>query len=134
VFPFLPESRSRLSLRAALTRRRKTIAILDPAAKKLGITINQTAFRCLAGDQIAGRQRQAELGRGRRSQRLLPARRRAGLVEKLDFAKLPNGAAMPAEYRSAYSVAYEFYSSVLAYSQKKFTAEARPTVGPTSGT
>jgi putative spermidine/putrescine transport system substrate-binding protein len=33
---------------------------------------------------------------------------------------------MPEAYRSAYSVAYEFYSSVLAYSQKKFSAEAAP--------
>ena len=33
---------------------------------------------------------------------------------------------MPEAYRSAYSVAYEFYSSVLAYSQKKYTAEAAP--------
>jgi len=33
---------------------------------------------------------------------------------------------MPEAYRSPYSVAYEFYSSVLAYSQKKFSAEAAP--------
>ena len=33
---------------------------------------------------------------------------------------------MPAEFRSDYSVAYEFYSSVLAYSQKKFAAGAAP--------
>src|SRR4029453_3932831 len=49
-----------------------------------------------------------------------------GLLEKLDFSKLPNGAAMPEAYRSPYSVANEFYSSVLAYSQKKYPAEAAP--------
>ena len=49
-----------------------------------------------------------------------------GLIEKLDFSKLPNAAAMPAAYRSDYSVAYEFYSSVLAYSTKTFAAGAAP--------
>ena len=49
-----------------------------------------------------------------------------GLIEKLDFAKLPNAAAMPENYRSPYSVAYEFYSSVLAYSQTKYPAGAAP--------
>jgi putative spermidine/putrescine transport system substrate-binding protein len=33
---------------------------------------------------------------------------------------------MPAEFRSDYSVAYEFYSSVLAYSEKKFAGTAAP--------
>jgi putative spermidine/putrescine transport system substrate-binding protein len=33
---------------------------------------------------------------------------------------------MPEAYRNAYSVAYEFYSSVLAYSQKKYPEGATP--------
>jgi putative spermidine/putrescine transport system substrate-binding protein len=47
-----------------------------------------------------------------------------GLIEKLDFSKIPNAAAMPEAYRSPYSVSYEFYSSVLAYSQKTFPKDA----------
>ena len=49
-----------------------------------------------------------------------------GLIEKLDFSKIPNAAAMPGAYRSPYSVAYEFYSSVLAYSQKKYPKANAP--------
>src|SRR6266700_2425004 len=37
---------------------------------------------------------------------------------------MPNAAAMPEAYRSPYSVSYEFYSSVLAYSQKTFPKDA----------
>ncbi len=43
---------------------------------------------------------------------------REGLLEKLDFAKLPNAAAMPEKYRTPYSVAYEFYSTVIGYNKK----------------
>ncbi|MGO7164734.1 ABC transporter substrate-binding protein, partial [Rhizobium johnstonii] len=43
-----------------------------------------------------------------------------GMIEPLDFSKIPNAEIMPAEYKSAYSVAYEFYSSVLAYNKDKF--------------
>lgn len=42
------------------------------------------------------------------------------MVEKLDFSKLPNTAALPAAYKTPYSVAYEFFSSVLAYNKDKF--------------
>ena len=49
-----------------------------------------------------------------------------GLIEKLDFSKIPNAAAMPEAYRNPYSVAYEFYSSVLAYSQKKYPEATAP--------
>ena len=50
-----------------------------------------------------------------------------GIVEKLDFSKLPNAAAMPADYRSDYSIVYETYSTVLGYSTAKFAkAEAAP--------
>lgn len=43
---------------------------------------------------------------------------REGLLEKLDFCKLPNAAAMPEQYRTPYSVAYEFYSTVIGYNKK----------------
>ena len=54
----------------------QTIAILDPSAKKLGITINQDSI------PDAWRQRQADLGRRRRADRLLSPRRRAGPARK----------------------------------------------------
>lgn len=101
----------------------QTRAILDPAAARLGISVDQDSapdawpiirtqeatgaptwdvvdtptFNCLRG----GAQ---------------------GLIAKLDFSKIPNAAAMPDAYKSPYSVAYEFYSSVLAYNRAKFGA------------
>lgn len=40
-----------------------------------------------------------------------------GLIRKLDFSKLPNASKMPDNYKTPYSVAYEFYSSVIAYNK-----------------
>ena len=99
----------------------QTIAILDPAAKKLGIKINQDS----APDAWPVMKTQIASGKPTWDVVDTPTGYclrggEQGLVEKLDFSKLPNAAAMPAEYRSDYSVAYEFYSSVLAYSLKKF--------------
>ncbi len=99
----------------------QTIAILDPAAKKLGITINQDS----APDAWPVMKTQVASGKPTWDVVDTPTGYclrggEQGLVEKLDFSKIPNAAAMPAEYRNDYSVAYEFYSSVLAYSQKKF--------------
>ncbi len=105
----------------------QTIAILDPSAKKLGITINQDSIP----DAWPAIKSQVASGKPTWDVVDVPTGYclrggEQGLLEKLDFSKLPNGAAMPEAYRSAYSVAYEFYSSVLAYSQKKFSAEAAP--------
>src|SRR5258708_2567387 len=105
----------------------QTIAILDPAAKTLDLPINQDrlpdAWPVIKSQVASGKPTwdvvDVPTGYCLRAGE-------QGLVEKLDFSKLPNGAAMPEAYRSDYSVAYEFYSSVLAYSQKKFTAEAAP--------
>jgi putative spermidine/putrescine transport system substrate-binding protein len=102
----------------------QTIAILDPAAKKLGIKINQDS----APDAWPVMKTQIASGKPTWDVVDTPTGYcirggEQGLVEKLDFSKLPNAAAMPAEYRNDYSVAYEFYSSVLAYSLKKFPAE-----------
>src|SRR5215207_122138 len=103
----------------------QTIAILDPSAKKLGITINQDSIP----DAWPAIKSQVASGKPTWDVVDVPTGYclrggEQGLLEKLDFSKLPNGAAMPEAYRSPYSVAYEFYSSVLAYSQKKYTAEA----------
>jgi putative spermidine/putrescine transport system substrate-binding protein len=105
----------------------QTVAILDPAAKKLGITINQDS----APDAWPVIKTQAASGKPTWDVVDTPTGYclrggEQGLIEKLDFSKLPNAAAMPEAYRNAYSVAYEFYSSVLAYSQKTFPAGSTP--------
>ena len=99
----------------------QTIAILDPAAKKLGITINQDsvpdAWPLMRSQVASGKPiwDVVDVATG-----FCLRGGEQGIVEKLDFGKMPNAAAMPAEYRSPYSVAYEFYSSVLGYSGKKY--------------
>ncbi len=105
----------------------QTVAILDPAAKKLGITINQDS----APDSWPIMKTQVATGKPTWDVVDVPTGYclrggDQGLVEKLDFSKIPNAAAMPEAYRSAYSVAYEFYSSVLAYSQNKYPVNAAP--------
>ncbi|KRR19053.1 ABC transporter substrate-binding protein [Bradyrhizobium lablabi] len=99
----------------------QTVAILDPSAKKLGITINQDSIP----DAWPAVKSQVASGKPTWDVVDMPTGNclrggEQGLVEKLDFAKLPNAATMPEAYRSAYSVTYEFYSSVLAFSRKKF--------------
>jgi putative spermidine/putrescine transport system substrate-binding protein len=105
----------------------QTIAILDPTAKTLGITVNQDS----APDAWPMIKSQGASGKPTWDVVDTPTGYclrggEQGLIEKLDFSKLPNAAAMPAAYRNDYSVAYEFYSSVLAYSQKTFAAGSAP--------
>ena len=103
----------------------QTIAILDPAAKKLGITINQDsvpdAWPLMRSQVASGKPiwDVVDVATG-----FCLRGGEQGIVEKLDFSKLPNAAAMPSDYRSPYSVAYEFYSSVLGYSTKKYATAA----------
>ena len=99
----------------------QTVAILNPAAKKLGITINQDSI------PDAWPAIKTQVGSGKPTWDVVDTPTgyclrggEQGLIEKLDFSKIPNAAAMPAAYRNDYSVAYEFYSSVLAYRQKTF--------------
>ncbi len=99
----------------------QTKAILDPVAQSLGITINQESapdawpmirtqgatgqpiwdvvdtptFNCIRGGE-------------------------QGLIEPLDFSRIPNAESMPDGYKTPYSVAYEFYSSVLAYNPETY--------------
>src|ERR1700756_3507299 len=103
----------------------QTVAILDPAAKKLNITINQDSI------PDAWPAIKTQVGSGKPTWDVVDTPTgyclrggEQGLIEKLDFSKIPNAAAMPAAYRSDYSVAYEFYSSVLAYNQKTFAGNA----------
>ncbi len=99
----------------------QTKAILDPVAELLGITVNQdsspdawpviktqTASGKVIWDVIDTPPKDCIRGGEQ------------GMIEKLDFSKLPNAEKMPAEYKSPYSVAYEFYSSVLVYNKQKF--------------
>ena len=105
----------------------QTIAILDPAAKKLGIIVNQDSIPDawpVIKSQVASGKPIWDVVDVPTGYCLRGGDQ--GLIEKLDFAKIPNAAAMPEAYRNAYSVAYEFYSSVLAYSQKKYPEGATP--------
>ena len=103
----------------------QTVAILDPTAKKLGITVNQDSI------PDAWPAIKTQVGSGKPIWDVVDTPTgnclrggEQGLIEKLDFSKIPNGAAMPESYRSPYSVSYEFYSSVLAYSQETFPKDA----------
>jgi putative spermidine/putrescine transport system substrate-binding protein len=97
----------------------QTKAILDPAAKQLGITIKQDSIPD-AWPQIKA---QGATGKPIWDVVDTPTSNclrggREGLLEKLDFAKMPNAAAVPEKYRTPYSVAYEFYSTVIGYNKK----------------
>jgi putative spermidine/putrescine transport system substrate-binding protein len=97
----------------------QTKAILDPAARQLGITINQDSIP----DAYPAIKAQAAAGKPIWDVIDTPTSNclrggKEGLVEKLDFSKLPNAAAIPAQYRTPYSAAYEFYSSVIGYNKK----------------
>ncbi|NOJ45352.1 ABC transporter substrate-binding protein [Bradyrhizobium archetypum] len=103
----------------------QTVAILDPSAKKLGITINQDSI------PDAWPAIKTQVGSGKPIWDVVDTPTgyclrggEQGLIEKLDFSKIPNAAAMPEAYRTPYSASYEFYSSVLAYSQKTFPQNA----------
>ncbi len=99
----------------------QTKAILDPVAQKLGITVNQDS----APDAWPIIKTQTATGKPTWDVVDTPTEDclrggQQGIIEPLDFTKMPNAAAMPADYKTPYSVAYEFYSSVLAYNKKKF--------------
>jgi putative spermidine/putrescine transport system substrate-binding protein len=99
----------------------QTKAILDPVAEKLGITINQDS----SPDAWPVIKTQGATGKPVWDVVDTPTKDcirggEQGLIEKLDFSKIPNAAKMPEEYKTPYSAAYEFYSSVLAYNKSKF--------------
>ncbi|MFL9925392.1 ABC transporter substrate-binding protein [Herbaspirillum lusitanum] len=103
----------------------QTVAILDPVAKATGITIAQDS----APDAWPMIKTQGSTGKVTWDVVDTPTVNciRGGeqkLIEKLDYSKIPNAAKIPAEYKTPYSVPYEFYSSVLAYSRAKFPSGA----------
>ena len=99
----------------------QTQAILDPVAEMLGITIDQDS----SPDAWPVIKTQTATGKPIWDVVDTPTKDcirggEQGMIERLDFSKIPNAEKMPAEYKSPYSVAYEFYSSVLAYNKDKF--------------
>lgn len=99
----------------------QTKAILDPAAENLDIWINQDS----SPDSWPVIRTQVETGSPTWDVVDMPTADcvrggEQGLIEPLDFAQIPNAEPMPAQYKSPYSVAYEFYSSVLAYNKETF--------------
>jgi putative spermidine/putrescine transport system substrate-binding protein len=98
------------------------VAILGPVSKALGITVKEDS----APDAWPIIKTQESTGKVVWDVVDTPAVNciRGGeqnLIAKLDFSKIPNAASMPAEYKTPYSVAYEFYSSVLAYNPDKYS-------------
>lgn len=99
----------------------QTKAILDPVAKKLGITVNQDS----APDAWPVIKTQTATGKPIWDVVDTPTKDcvrggEQGMIEPLDFSKIPNAEKIPAEYKNKYSVPYEFYSSILAYNKEKF--------------
>ncbi|WP_414448527.1 ABC transporter substrate-binding protein [Burkholderia sp. 22PA0099] len=97
----------------------QTKAILDPAAKQLGITIAQDSIPD-AWPQIKA---QGATGKPIWDVVDTPTSNclrggAEGLIEKLDYTKMPSAASIPEKYRTPYSVPYEFYSSVIGYNKK----------------
>ena len=106
----------------------QTKAILDPVAKLLGITINQDS----SPDAWPVLKTQTATGKPIWDVIDTPTKDcirggEQGMIEKLDFSRLPNAAEIPATYKTEYSVPYEFYSSVLAFNTQKYGEN-----GPTS--
>ena len=99
----------------------QTKAILDPVAKKLGITVNQDS----APDAWPVIKTQTATGKPIWDVVDTPTKDcvrggEQGMIEPLDFSKIPNAEKIPAEYKNKYSEPYEFYSSILAYNKEKF--------------
>jgi Spermidine/putrescine-binding periplasmic protein len=85
-------------------RKRRPRRFSTRLRKLLNITVNQDSIPD-AWPQIKapGRDRQADLGRGRHTDSNCLRGGKEGLLEKLDFSKIPNAAAMPEKYRTPYS-------------------------------
>ena len=94
----------------------QTKAILDPVTEATGITIKQDS----SPDAWPVLRTQTATGKPIWDVIDTPTKDcirggEQGMIEPLDIANMPNVAAMPEELRDQWSVAYEFYSSVLAY-------------------
>ncbi|TCK02277.1 ABC transporter substrate-binding protein [Marinobacterium mangrovicola] len=96
----------------------QTVAILDPITEQYGIEIMQDS----APDAWPMIKTQGTTGQAVWDVVDTPPLNcvrggQQGLIEEIDYAKVPNASSMPDAYKTPYSVAYEFYSSVLAYNK-----------------
>ncbi|SEJ39614.1 ABC transporter substrate-binding protein [Pseudomonas sp. NFR16] len=102
-------------------------AILEPAAKKLGLTLKQDS----SPKAYPIIKTQVESGKVTWDVVDLPTGdcvrgQQEGLFEKLDPALVPNAAQLPAELKDEYSVGYISYSTVLAYRTDAFKGDHVP--------
>ena len=102
-------------------------AILEPAAKKLGLTLKQDS----SPKAYPIIKTQVESGKITWDVVDLPTGdcirgQQEGLFEKLDLALIPNAAQLPPELKDDYSVGYISYSTVLAYRTDAFKGEDAP--------
>jgi len=102
-------------------------AILEPAAKKLGLTLKQDS----SPKAYPIIKTQVESGKVTWDVVDLPTGdcirgEQEGLFEKLDLALIPNAAQIPAELKDDYSVGYISYSTVLAYRTDAFDSASAP--------
>jgi putative spermidine/putrescine transport system substrate-binding protein len=102
-------------------------AILEPAAKKLGLTLKQDS----SPKAYPIIKTQIESGKVTWDVVDLPTGdcirgEQEGLFEKLDLALIPNAAHLPADLKDDYSVGYISYSTVLAYRTDAFNGKPVP--------
>lgn len=102
-------------------------AILEPAAKKLGLTLRQDS----SPKAYPIIKTQVESGKVSWDVVDLPTGdclrgQEEGLFEKLDPALIPNASKLPAAVKDDYSVGYISYSTVLAYRTDAFSEEEAP--------
>lgn len=102
-------------------------AILEPAAKKLGLTLKQDS----SPKAYPIIKTQVESGKVSWDVVDLPTGdcirgEQEGLFEKLDLALIPNAAQLPAELKDDYSVGYISYSTVMAYRTDAFKGDKVP--------
>ncbi|TBV09031.1 ABC transporter substrate-binding protein [Phytopseudomonas dryadis] len=102
-------------------------AILEPAAKKLGLTLKQDS----SPKAYPIIKTQVESGKVSWDVVDLPTGdcirgQQEGLFEKLDPALIPNAAKLPDNLKDDYSVGYISYSTVLAYRTDAFEEDAAP--------
>ena len=105
----------------------QTKAILEPASELTGITVRQDS----SPDAWPQVRTQIETGAPIWDVIDTPTKDcirggEQGMIEPLDLSVMPSVAAMPEDLRNEYSVAYEFYSSVLAHSTEAFEEGEAP--------
>jgi spermidine/putrescine-binding protein len=113
----------------------QTVAILDPAARKLGITVNQDS----APDAWPVIKTQVASGKPTWDVVDTPTGYclrggEQGLIEKLDFSKIPNAAAMPANFEATIRSLTNSIRASLPIAKRNSQAAPHRAAGPISGT